>query len=71
MALPMIREAWGLDGDETPEEFAAQVYAAKFHFHSGGPGYVEDFYILQGDALTGDAPIVLQRGPSGKLALAA
>ena len=71
VALPVIREAWGLEDDATPEEFAAQVYAAKFHFHSGGPGYVGDLYILQGDALTGDAPMVLLRAPGGKLALAA
>jgi hypothetical protein len=70
MAIPAIRESWGLEPDETPEHFAKQVYAAKFHFHSGSPGYVGDIYILQGDALTGDAPIVLLRGKDGKLKFA-
>jgi hypothetical protein len=54
-------EAWGLDNDEDPDDFAARVYAAKFDFSSGGPGYVGDLYILQGDALTDAPPIVLRR----------
>ena len=67
MAIPAIRESWGLEPDENPENFTAQVYAAKFHFQSGSPGYVGDIYILQGDELTGDPPFVLLRGKDGKL----
>ncbi len=70
MAIPAIRESWGFEPDEIPEHFAKLVYAAKYHFHSGSPGYVEDLYILQGDALTGDAPVVLLRGKDGKLKFA-
>ena len=70
MAIPAIQESWGLELDETPEHFARQVYAVKFHFVSGSPGYVGDLYILQGDVLTGDAPIVLLRGPDGKIKFA-
>ena len=33
MTIPAIRESWGLQPYETPEHFAKQVYAAKFHFH--------------------------------------
>lgn len=58
--VPAVREAWGLT-DEDENEFAAQVYAAKFKFSSGSPGYVGDLYILQGDALTDAPPIVLGR----------
>lgn len=58
--LPMVREAWGLS-DETPEEFASSVYAVKFNFVSGSPGYVGDLYIIQGDHLTGYPPFVLIR----------
>jgi hypothetical protein len=65
MEIPAVRDAWGLT-DETPEQFATQVYAAKFKFHSGGPGYVGDLYILQGDTLTDEPPLVLTRN-SGKL----
>ena len=67
MAIPAIRESWGLESDETVESFAHQVYAAKFHFHSGSPGYVGDLYILQGDVLTGDPPFVLFRRADGQL----
>jgi len=70
MAIPAIRWSWGLETDETPENFAKQVYAAKFHFVSGSPGYVGDLYIVQGDTLTGDVPFVLLRGKDGKLAFA-
>jgi len=51
MEIPAIRESWGLDDTEIPEQFAAMVYGAKFDFQSGGPGYVGDLYLLHGDAL--------------------
>lgn len=60
MQVQEVKESWGLS-DETPEEFAANVYAVKFDFVSGSPGYVGDLYIIQGDVLTGDAPFVLTR----------
>ena len=50
MQLPVIRESWGLEDDETPETFADMVYGVKFHY-SGGPGYNGDLYILHGDAM--------------------
>ncbi len=59
--VPAVRDAWGLDEDETPEEFASKVYGVKFHFVSGGPGYIGDLFILQGDALSESAPIALIR----------
>lgn len=67
LAVPEVRETWGLDDDVTPEEFASRVYAAKFHFTSGGPGYVGDLYILQGDALTDAIPFTLKRDETGRL----
>ena len=66
MEVPEIKESWGLS-DETPEEFAEMVYAAKFDFASGGPGYVGDLYILSGDAL--GEPLTLIR-KDGKLTVA-
>jgi hypothetical protein len=51
MELPAIRESWGLQDDETPEQFADMVYGVKFDFSSGAPGYAGDLYILHGDAL--------------------
>ena len=67
VALREIREAWGLDQDDTPEQFSERVYAAKFHFHSGAPGYVGDMYVLQGDALTGHPPLMFLRDSQGRL----
>jgi hypothetical protein len=58
--LPVIRESWGLQDDEGPEQFADMVYGVKFDFVSGiAPGYVGDLYILHGDALS--EPMVLIR----------
>jgi hypothetical protein len=68
--VPRVREAWGLT-DEDAEEFASHVYAAKFKFSSGSPGYVGDLYILQGDALTDAPPIVLRRNDVDQTPLAA
>jgi hypothetical protein len=67
MAIPTIRESWAIENEATPGDFAAQVYAAKFNFVSGSPGYVGDLIILQGSYLTGDAPFVLRRNDEGKL----
>ena len=52
MAMPVVREAWGIGESETPEQFADMVYGVKFRFSPGmAPGYLGDLYILQGDAL--------------------
>jgi len=65
MEMPVIRESWGIEDDMAPADFSAQVYAAKFNFVSGGPGYVGDLFILQGDG--GEVPLVLRRDEKGKL----
>jgi len=67
--LPVVRDAWGIQDDETPEHFADMVYGVKFAFTSGGPGYVGDLYILQGDALSEVAPMALIR-KNGKVVAA-
>jgi hypothetical protein len=67
VALRAVREAWGLDDDPDPLEFASCVYGARFDFMSGGPGYVGDIYTIQGDALTEVPPTVLRRDREGHL----
>lgn len=67
IAVPAVREAGSLKDDEKPSDFAGTVYAAKFNFVSGSPGYFGDLYILQGDAPTGDPPMVLRRAEDGSL----
>lgn len=32
MLIPAIREAWGIEENETPEQFADMVYGVKFTF---------------------------------------
>ena len=65
--LPAIQEAWGLESGEDWENFASTVYAAKFRFHSGAPGYVGNIFVLQGDAITDKGPILLRRDSNGSL----
>jgi hypothetical protein len=67
VSLNAVREAWGLDDDPDPDEFASRVYGARFNFVSGGPGYVGDLYLLQGDALSEAPPMVLRRDGKEKL----
>jgi len=67
IAVPAVRDAWGFPDDEKPSDSAAFIYGVKFNFVSGSPGYVGDLYILQGDALTDEPPIVLRRGDDGIL----
>jgi len=59
IALPAIRESWGLDDDTTPEQFAHMVYGVRFNFMSTASRYIGDLYILCGDAL--GEPVTLIR----------
>jgi hypothetical protein len=61
MEIPGVRDSWGLEDNETHENFAAMVYGVKFKFHSGSPGYVGDLYIILGDTLAGDPPLMFTR----------
>ena len=65
--LRIVKESWGLKGPNAVQDLATQAYAAKFRFVSGSPGYVGDFYVLQGDALTGDPPLTFKRREDGRL----
>lgn len=65
--IPAIREAWGIEPDESPAQFADMVYGVKFSFSPNMmPGYMGDLYILQGDAL-GEPMTIVRR--NGKLVL--
>lgn len=66
-AMEDIRQMWGAESATEMEGMLdTQVYAVKFNYQSGGPGYVGDLYILLGD--TPDEPLRLIR-VKGKLEL--
>ena len=68
MEVPEIRQAWGIQDEDTPEQFADMVYGVKFNFSPQMmPGYIGDLYILQGDAL-GEPMSLIRR--DGKLIFA-
>lgn len=51
-AMVDIREMWGAeDQAEMERMLQSDIYAVKFDYHAGAPGYVGDYFILQGDAL--------------------
>jgi hypothetical protein len=50
--IEAIREMWGAEDVADMElRLDQEAYAVKFDYHSGSPGYVGDYFILQGDAL--------------------
>ena len=69
MTVPAIRDAWGVEPDEAPQEFSSVVYGVRFDYQSGGPGYRGDLFILQGDAEDHGA-VVLRRNADGGLEVA-
>lgn len=60
-----IRNMWGFTDDYTLEDISEVVYAVKFNYMSGGPGYVGDLYILIGDSLI--ESVILTRDREKKL----
>lgn len=64
--LDWVRDMWGATEKEFVQFLKDTVYAVKFDYVSGGPGYCGDYFILQGDAL-GENPVQLIRDGSGSL----
>jgi len=60
MQVPEVRDGWGIDDDDSAEDFSNMVYGVKFHYASDGPDYSGDLFILQGGALDGP-PVMLIR----------
>ncbi len=61
-----IQQMWGAsNAAEMAKMLDTEVYAVKFHYQSGGPGYVGDYFILQGDAL--GEPLELIRTKNGAI----
>jgi hypothetical protein len=70
VAMPDARDAFGLAERSDRNEFAAQVYTAKFELKSGDPGYAGYIYILQADAPTDNRPMLLRRDKDNALTMA-
>jgi hypothetical protein len=67
-AIDDIRQMWGAESAAEMEEMLdTQVYAVKFNYHSGSPGYVGDYFILQGNSL-GEA-LELIRDKAGQIVI--
>ena len=65
-AIETLWEMWGAENAEQMLEVLQDIYCVKFNFMSGGPGYVGDLFIVQGDDFGDTPPITLTRGVGGK-----
>jgi len=67
-AVRDVWESWGLEGEEDPVGVLQEcVYAVRFDYLNGGPGYCGPLYILKGDGDPEIPPVVLVR-EEGQLA---
>jgi hypothetical protein len=63
MQLAVVREAWGIEDSQSPEQFADLAYGVKFKFSSSmAPGYCGDLFILGGDALGEQMSFIRENG---------
>jgi hypothetical protein len=62
VAIPEVREGWGIADDVSVDDFKSQVYGVKFDYITGGPGYFGDLYIIQGDSLEPPLAFIRQNG---------
>jgi len=63
MKIQEVKDAWGLEEDDTPEFFGGAVYAAKFAgYATDGPGYSGTVYVLLGGDLIPPMLIVERNG---------
>lgn len=62
IAIPEVREGWGLADDASVDDFKSMVYGVKFDYITGGPGYFGDLYIVQDDALQSPLAFVRENG---------
>lgn len=68
IAIPEVREGWGLEDDASVHEFKSQVYGVKFDYMTGGPGYFGDLYLIQDDSLQSPLAFIRQNGALQPLA---
>ena len=62
IAIPEVREGWGLEDDEGVDDFRSMVYGVKFDYMSGGPGYFGDLYIIQDHSLQSPLAFIRSNG---------
>jgi len=62
IAVPAVREAWGLEDDEKPSDFAARVYASKFDLARALLDTLETSTFCKAMHSPTNPPIVLRRG---------
>ena len=62
IAIPEVREGWGLDDNENVDDFRSMVYGVKFDYITGGPGYAGDLYLIQDDSLQSPLAFIRRNG---------
>lgn len=67
IAIPEVREGWGLEDEASVDDFRSMVYGVKFDYITGGPGYFGDLYIIQDDSLQAPLAFIRQNGALKRL----
>jgi hypothetical protein len=50
--IEVVRQMWGAENvSDMQRMLNEEIYAVKFRYRSGSPGYVGDYFILLGDAI--------------------
>lgn len=62
VAIPEVREGWGLADDTAVDDFKSLVYGAKFDYITGGPGYAGELYLIQDDSLETPLAFIRKNG---------
>ncbi len=62
VAIPEVREGWGLEEDASADEFKSLVYGVKFDYITGSPGYAGKLYLIQGDCLQPPLAFIRKNG---------
>ncbi|MBS4082869.1 MAG: hypothetical protein KGZ73_04910 [Rhizobiales bacterium] len=67
--LEDIQDMFGAETADEMTELLRDIYMVKFNFISGSPGYVGEFFLVQTNHLTGDAPLQIIRSKDRKMML--
>lgn len=66
-SLKDVQEAWGYEPGDDLGELQSRIYAVRFDFVSGNPGYCGPMYLLHGDGAPETPPMTIIRGENGEL----
>lgn len=61
LTVPEVKQAWGIS-EGNAIDAGPYLYAVKFNFMSGSPGYVGPLYLIYGDVVSGNPFVLIRDG---------